>query len=56
MKINNKPKPIGHSKGSTDREVQRNIGLSKGNRKISSKQPNPTSTRTIGTRNNAQSE
>ena len=38
-----------HSKSSNEREVHSNTGLSKEDRKISNKQPNPTSTRTRGT-------
>ena len=50
-------KPLGHNKGSPEREVHRNISLPKEDRKISNKQPNPTSTRTGGTTTNkAQSE
>ena len=37
------------SKGSPEREVHSNTGLSKKNRNISNKQPNPTPTRTQGT-------
>ena len=40
---------MGHSKGSPEREVHSNTGLSKKNRNISNKQPNPTPTRTQGT-------
>ena len=48
---------MGHSKGSMEREVHSNTGLPKEDRKISNKQPNPTSTRTRGTTTNkAQSE
>ena len=44
----NNPKPIGHSKGSPEREVHSNTGLPKKNRNISNKQSNPTPTRTRG--------
>ena len=47
---------MGHSKGSPEREVHRDIGLPKKNRNISNNQPNPTATRTGGTTNKAQSE
>ena len=40
---------MGHREGSPEREVQGNAGLPKKDGKISSKQPNPTSTRTRGT-------
>ena len=40
---------MGNSKGSPEREVHRNTGLTKKNRNISSKQPNRTPTRTRGT-------
>ena len=40
---------MGHSKGSPEREVHSNTGLSKKDRNISNKQPNPTPTRTRGT-------
>ena len=39
----------GYREGSPEREVHSNTGLSKEDRKISNKQPNPTSTRTRGT-------
>ena len=53
----NNPKPMGHSKGSPEREVHRNTGLPKKERKISNKQPNPTSKKTRGTTTNkSQSE
>ena len=45
----NNPKPMGHSKGSPEREVHSDTGLPKKNRKSSHKQPNPTPTRTRGT-------
>ena len=48
---------MGHNEGSTEREVHSDTGLSKEDRKISDKQPNPASTRTRGTTaNRAQSE
>ena len=48
---------MGHSKGSPEREVHSNTGLRKRDRNISTKQPNPTSTRTGGTTaNKAQSK
>ena len=47
--MHNNPKPMGHSKGSPEREVHSNTGLPKKNKNISNKQPNPTSTRTQGT-------
>ena len=40
---------MGHSKGSPEREVHSNTGLPKEDRKISYKQPNPTSKITGGT-------
>ena len=40
------PKPMGHSKGSPEREVHSNTGLPKKDRNISNKQPNPSPTRT----------
>ena len=50
MKMNSQqPKPMGHSKGSPEREVHSDTGLPKKNRNISNKQPNPTTTRTQGT-------
>ena len=45
----NNPKPMGHSKGSPEREVHSDTGLPKKNRNISNKQPNPTPTRIRGT-------
>ena len=45
----NNPKPMGHSKGSPEREVHSNTGLPKRNRNISNKQPNPAPRRTWGT-------
>ena len=52
MKMNsqqNNPKPMGHSKGSPEREVHSDTGLPKKDRNTSSKQPNPMPTRTRGT-------
>ena len=46
-KLNN-PKLTGHSEGSPEREVHSDTGLPKKDRNISSKQPDPTSTRTRG--------
>ena len=43
------PKPMGHSKGSPEREVHSDTGLPKKNRNSSNKQPNLTPTRTRGT-------
>ena len=43
---------MGHSEGSPDREVHSNTGLPKKGRKISTKRPNPTSTKTGGTTTN----
>ena len=43
---------MGHSEGSPEREIHSNIDLPKEDRKISNKQPNPTSTRTRGTKIN----
>ena len=40
---------MGHSEGSSEREVHSNISLPKEDRKISNKQPNPTCKRTRGT-------
>ena len=40
---------MGHSEGSTEREVQSDTGLPKKDRNISNKQPNPIPTRTRGT-------
>ena len=45
----NNPNPMGHNKGSPEREVHSNTGLSKEDRHISNKQPNPMLTRTQGT-------
>ena len=45
----NNPKPMGHSKGSPEREVHSDTGLHKKDRNISNKWPNPTPTRTGGT-------
>ena len=52
----NNPKPMGHSKGSPEREVHSDTGLPKQNRKISNQQPNLTSKITRGTTNKAQSK
>ena len=41
-----KSKIMGYSKGSPNREVHRDTGLPKKKRNISTKQPNPTPTRT----------
>ena len=50
-------KPMGHSKGSPEREVHSNTGLPKEDGKVSDKQPDPSSTRTKGiTTNKIQSE
>ena len=43
------PKPMGHCKGSPEREVHSTTDLPKKNRNISNKQPTPTPTRTRGT-------
>ena len=43
---------MGHSEGNPEKQVHSNIGLPKKNTNISNKQPNPTSTRTRGTRKN----
>ena len=43
---------MGHSKGSMEREVHSNTGLSEEDRKISNKKLNPTPTRTIETTTN----
>ena len=40
---------MGHCKGSPEREVHSDTGLSKNHRNISDKHPNPTFTRTEGT-------
>ena len=48
----NSLKPMGHSKGSPEREIHSNIGLPKKDRNISNKQSNPKSTRTRGTTTN----
>ena len=46
---------MGQNKGSPEREVHINTGLPKEDRKLSNKQPNPTSTRTrVRTTNKAQ--
>ena len=57
MKMNtHSTKPMGHSKGSPNREVHRDTGLPKKNRNISTKQPNPTPRRTRTTTKTTQSE
>ena len=43
------PKCMGHSEGSTDREVHSNAGLPKKDRNISNKHPKPMPTRIWGT-------
>ena len=43
---------MGHSRGSPEREVHRDIGLPKRGRNILNKQPNPTPTRTKRTTTN----
>ena len=49
MKINSQnQKPMGHTKGSSEREVYSDTGLPKKNTNSSNKQPNPTPTRTRG--------
>ena len=40
---------MAHSKGSPERELHSDTGLTKKNRNISNKQPNPTPTKTQGT-------
>ena len=53
----NNPKPIGHSKGSPEREAHSDTGISKKDRNTSNKQHNPTFRRTRETTiNKAQSE
>ena len=47
--IHNNTKPMGHNKGSPEREVHSNTGLPKKNRNSSNKLPNPSPTRTRGT-------
>ena len=49
-------KPMEHSKRIPEREVHSITGLPNEDRKISEKWPNPTSTRTRGTTNKAQSK
>ena len=51
--IHNSSKLMGHSKGSLEKEVDRDTSLLKKDRYISNKQPNPTSTRTGGTTTNS---
>ena len=47
MKMNSQqPKLMGHSEGSTEREARSDTGVSKTDRNISNKQPNPMPTRT----------
>ena len=43
---------MGHSKGCPEKEVHSNTGLPEKDRNISTKQPNPTSSRTGGTTTN----
>ena len=53
----NSSKPVGHSKGSLESEVNSDTGPPKIDRNISNKQPNPKPTRTgRTTTNKAQSE
>ena len=47
---------MGHIEGSPEREVLSDIGLPKRARNTSNKQPNPSSVRTGGTTNKAQTE
>ena len=47
---------MGHSEGSPEREVHNNTGLTKKDRNISNKQPNPTPTRTQGTTKTTQNK
>ena len=47
--LNNSPKPMGHSKGSPEREGYSNTGLPEKDGNISNKQPNLTPTRSGGT-------
>ena len=50
MKMNSQePKFMGQREGRHEKEVHSDTGLSKKNRNISNKQPNPTPTRTWGT-------
>ena len=52
----NQQKPVRQSKGSPERGTHSSIALSKNkDRKISKKQPNPTSKKTRGTTDKAQS-
>ena len=51
----NNPEPMGHSKGSSEREVHSNTGLPKKNTNISNKQPKPTPTTRGTTTKTAQS-
>ena len=53
MKMNTQqPKMLGHSIGNPEKGVHRNTALPNEDRKISNKQPNPTSIRTRGTTTN----
>ena len=47
---------MGHGEGSPEREVYSDTDLNKKGTNISNKQPNPTSTRTGGTTQTAQSK
>ena len=50
MKTNSQqPIPMGHSKGSPEREFRSNTGLPLKDRNISNKQPSPMPTRSQGT-------
>ena len=51
-KTHNSPKPMGHSESSPERKVYSNTCLPKKDRNISNKEPNPTSTRILGTTKN----
>ena len=51
----NNLKPMGHNKGSPEREVHSNTGLPKKNTNISNKQPKPTPTTRGTTTKTAQS-
>ena len=44
----NNPKPMGHSKGSLEKEVYSDTGLPKNNRNSSNRPHNQTPTRTLG--------
>ena len=52
MKMNIQPKNYGTQQRHLEKEVYNNTGLPKEDRKISSKQTNPTSIRTRGTKTN----